>query len=130
MVAWYGQGVITDRSVEHLGASDACVIAYRKMLRDQIQIVQDGGQPMNVFTDPATIHRPELALAPPDVEGETLVSGGRTDSNSLYYRSNFHKVSKGGWLYLDDDVDRYCPDRDTIIELYRRTEEFIDSQRR
>ncbi len=130
MVAWYGQGVITDRSVEHLGASDACVIAYRKMLRDQIQIVQDGGQPMNVFTDPATIHRPELALAPPDVEGATLVSGGRTDNNSLYYRSNFHKVSKGGWLYLDDDVDRYCPDRDTIIELYRRTEEFIDSQRR
>ena len=28
-----------------------------------------------------------------------------------------------GWLYLDDDIDRYCPDRDTVVELYRRASE-------
>ena len=42
---------------------------------------------------------------------------------SSYYRSNFHKMSKGGWLYIDDDGDRYCPDRDLIVELYRKSEE-------
>jgi hypothetical protein len=38
------------------------------------------------------------------------------------YRGNYHKRSKGGWLYIDDDADRYCPDRETIVELYAKTE--------
>ena len=39
----------------------------------------------------------------------------------MLYRGNFHKISKGGWLYIDDDADRYCPDRDIIIDLYAKT---------
>ncbi len=122
MVAWHGQGEIADRTQEHLGVSDACVIAYRQMLSDQIQVVRDGGEPMNVFRDPADIERPELALDPEDIDGMSLITGGRSDTGgAAFYRSNFHKVSKGGWLYLDDDVDKFCPDRTTIIELYRQT---------
>ncbi|MEE8518946.1 MAG: Rieske 2Fe-2S domain-containing protein [Dehalococcoidia bacterium] len=129
MVAWYGQGEVADRTQEHLGVSDACVIAYRKLLKEQIEIVQKGGEPINVFRDPSTIERPELALVPESVD-MAPVGGGRSDGTgaTVYYRSNFHKVSQGGWLYLDDDVDRYCPDRDTIVELYRRTDELL-SQR-
>ena len=33
------------------------------------------------------------------------------------------QVSKGGWLYIDDDADRFCPDRDKVIELYQATED-------
>ena len=131
MVAWYGQGETADRTQEHLGVSDACVIAYRQMLKEQIQVVRDGGEPMNVFRNPADIESPELALDPEGIEGMTLVSGGRPDATSaLFYRSNFHKMSKGGWLYLDDDVDKFCPDRSTIIELYRQADELGEAKQR
>ncbi len=121
MMAWYEQGEITDRTQEHLGVSDACVIAYRQMLRDQIKVVRDGGEPINVFRDPATIDRPELALDPPEIDRVTQENVAA--KQATVYRSNFHQMSKGGWLYLDDDIDRYCPDRDTVVELYRRADE-------
>jgi 5,5'-dehydrodivanillate O-demethylase len=132
MVAWHGQGEIADRTQEHLGVSDACVIAYRQMLRDQINVVREGGEPMNVFRDPATIDGPELALDPVDVDGMSLINAGRTGDSggASFYRSNFHKVSKGGWLYLDDDVDKFCPDRSTIIDLYRQADELGEAKQR
>lgn len=121
MVAWYAQGEITDRGQEHLGTSDAGVIAYRKLLREQIDIALDGGEPINVFRDPLTNDRLELAI--PGSEGVSPLSGGGIGSAAGYYRSNFHKRSKAGWLYIDDDADRFCPDRDVIVELYRKAEE-------
>ena len=120
MVAWYEQGEITDRTAEHLGVSDACVLAYRKLLREQIEIVLDGGEPINVFRDPATNDRLELNVPGGKEEAPSIAGVGRA---AAYYRSNFHKVSKGGWMYIDDDADRYCPDRDVLVDLYRKTEE-------
>jgi 5,5'-dehydrodivanillate O-demethylase len=119
MVAWTEQGEIMDRSQEHLGQSDACVIAYRKMLEQQIDIVQGGGEPMNVFREGDA---ESLELEIPGNEGIAPVLG-TTVGAQLDYRGNFHKVSKGGWLYIDDDADRYCPDKATIVELYRRSEQ-------
>lgn len=123
MVAWYGQGEITDRTQEHLATTDLSVIEHRRLLREQIERVLDGGEPINVFRDPAQNESIEMALyARPDAE-----QGGREFRNQAstasYYRSNFHKVSKGGWYYIDDDADRFCPDRELIIELYRKSEE-------
>ena len=37
---------------EHLYEGDTVVIAYRQMLKEQIEIVQRGGDPMNVMRDP------------------------------------------------------------------------------
>ncbi|MCY4583649.1 MAG: Rieske 2Fe-2S domain-containing protein [Chloroflexi bacterium] len=122
MIAWWSQGEVADRTQEHLGVSDACVIAYRNLLKEQIKVVQDGGEPMNVFRDPSTIERPERALEQ-DSETATQVLMSRGTRGTVSYRANYHKVSKGGWLYIDDDVDRYCPDRDTIVRLYREAEE-------
>jgi len=48
-----GQGAILDRTRETLGESDRGIIVFRKLLEDQIKIVQGGGDPMNVFRDPA-----------------------------------------------------------------------------
>lgn len=122
MVAWYAQGEVTDRAEEHLGVSDACVIAYRKLLKEQIDIVMEGGEPINVFRDSAKAERPELRI--PSRSGYEPF-GRATLSAAGFYRSNYHKMSKGGWLYIDDDADRYCPDRDLIVELYRKTEEMM-----
>ncbi len=52
--AWASQGAITPRWTEHLGESDKGIILYRRLLREQMKIVADGGDPMNTFRDPET----------------------------------------------------------------------------
>ncbi|HLG70348.1 MAG TPA: Rieske 2Fe-2S domain-containing protein [Chloroflexota bacterium] len=53
IVMWYTQGAIANRSEEHLGLSDRGIILYRKLLRENLERVQRGEDPMNVFRDPA-----------------------------------------------------------------------------
>src|SRR5207249_2227103 len=50
--AWASQGAITPRWTEHLGESDKGIILYRRLLREQMKIVEEGGDPMNTFRDP------------------------------------------------------------------------------
>ena len=50
-VAWATQGPIAQRSKERLGASDIGIILFRKLLDEQIDVVADGGDPLNVFRD-------------------------------------------------------------------------------
>jgi 5,5'-dehydrodivanillate O-demethylase len=52
-MAWETQGPITDRTQEHLGASDRGIVMFRRLLKEQIEIVQKGGEPMGVIRDPA-----------------------------------------------------------------------------
>jgi 5,5'-dehydrodivanillate O-demethylase len=52
-MAWETQGAIVDRSAEHLAVSDTGVVMLRKLLDEQIAIVERGGEPMNVLRDPA-----------------------------------------------------------------------------
>jgi 5,5'-dehydrodivanillate O-demethylase len=51
-MAWETQGPVTDRSKELLGESDRGITAFRKMLREQIEIVMRGGDPMALVRDP------------------------------------------------------------------------------
>ena len=51
-LVFVAQGEIADRTAERLGETDRGIILYRQLLREQIEIVADGGQPMNVFRDP------------------------------------------------------------------------------
>jgi 5,5'-dehydrodivanillate O-demethylase oxygenase subunit len=65
-----GQGPITDRSIEHLAASDRGVTMYRELLREAITAVEGDRDPMNVFRDPADDRIVELdthmfAFTPP-----------------------------------------------------------------
>jgi 5,5'-dehydrodivanillate O-demethylase len=127
MVAWYEQGEITDRTKEHLYEGDKVVIAYRQMLKEQIEIVQRGGEPMNVMRDPA-----ENVPWVPTLEGwpaATIEAATRTSlpwrQRTTSYRFNFHKVSKAGWKYIEDDVDRYCPDRELILKLYEEADRLM-----
>ena len=45
-MAWETQGVTADRTKENLGASDRGIVLLRKTLREQIAIVEQGGDPM------------------------------------------------------------------------------------
>jgi 5,5'-dehydrodivanillate O-demethylase len=51
-MAWETQGRIYDRSQEHTGASDYGIATIRKMLLEQIDVVQEGGDPMGLIRDP------------------------------------------------------------------------------
>lgn len=50
-MAWETQGAITDRTQEHLGVGDEGIILLRKVLREQIDIVRKGGEPLGVLRD-------------------------------------------------------------------------------
>jgi 5,5'-dehydrodivanillate O-demethylase len=49
---WYTQGDVADRAGEHLGRSDQGVITYRNLLRENMEKVERGQDPMNVFRNP------------------------------------------------------------------------------
>lgn len=51
-MAWETQGPLTDRGQEHLGAGDEGIIALRKLLREQIERVQQGLDPIGMIRDP------------------------------------------------------------------------------
>ena len=40
--AWVMQGPVSDRTTEHLGATDVGIIMFRKMMEEQIKIVENG----------------------------------------------------------------------------------------
>ena len=51
-LVWESQGALADRSREHLGVSDRGIVMLRKLLKEQIEIVRDGGDPIGIIRDP------------------------------------------------------------------------------
>jgi 5,5'-dehydrodivanillate O-demethylase len=51
-MAWETQGGRYDRSQENLGTSDVGIAMFRRLLREQIEIVRNGGEPMGLIRDP------------------------------------------------------------------------------
>jgi 5,5'-dehydrodivanillate O-demethylase len=51
-LAWETQGPIADRSREHLSYSDRGVVLLRRVLKEQIERVQRGEDPLGVIRDP------------------------------------------------------------------------------
>ena len=51
-MAWETQGPRTDRTQEHLGVGDEGIIELRKLLREQIERVQHGLDPIGIIRDP------------------------------------------------------------------------------
>ena len=93
-MAWVSQGPIADRTKERLGASDKGVIMFRELLSQQIALVEDGGEPMNVFRDPKTNARvnvtPGMAHLWSGVARITCSCNGSTDPLSI-------RPSSGKW---------------------------------
>jgi 5,5'-dehydrodivanillate O-demethylase len=52
-MAWETQGPLADRAKEHLGEADRGIIMFRKLLRDQIEAVKNGDDPIGTNRDPA-----------------------------------------------------------------------------
>jgi len=116
-IAWWSQGGLVDRSKEKLGRTDTPVIFLRRQLAEQIKIVEEGGDPMNVFRDPATM--PEILFGGGNPSEEWIapdwVSRARFNSNNN--RLNYHK---GG---AQRESDRYGSAVPLVAELHRRIED-------
>ncbi|MGH9056624.1 MAG: Rieske 2Fe-2S domain-containing protein, partial [Acidimicrobiales bacterium] len=108
MAAWWSQGAITDRTAERLGATDEAVRRFRKLLEEQMQRVEAGLDPMNVFRDPASVG--EIIHLKPRIDGR------RDDTGLVGYRSMYHKG------YFHDDADRYGPALPLVVDLMARAE--------
>jgi 5,5'-dehydrodivanillate O-demethylase len=50
-IAWETQGPIADRTIERLGVSDTGIVMRRRLMHEQIEVVQDGGEPIAVFRE-------------------------------------------------------------------------------
>jgi 5,5'-dehydrodivanillate O-demethylase len=70
-MAWETQGAIVDRSVERLGYSDRGIVMVRQMIKEQIEIVQRGGNPRGLVWEPAanTCIELEAMTSPRDEQG-------------------------------------------------------------
>jgi 5,5'-dehydrodivanillate O-demethylase len=53
IMVWVQQGPIAERNLERLAESDKGIILFRRLLKEQLAIVEDGGDPMCVFRDAA-----------------------------------------------------------------------------
>jgi 5,5'-dehydrodivanillate O-demethylase len=100
MVLWSSQGELLDRTRENLGPSDDGLLLYRRVLQQQVSIVEDGGEPMNVFRHAADMG-PSVELQP---RYAPLPAPGGFDPERL-----------------EDDVEQYSPAVSQITELYRKS---------
>lgn len=86
IIAWVGQGTVSDRENEHLGASDEGVIQLRKRFLRDLRVIEDGGDPKGILRDPSRNHAIPL---PRTSGGEPLVArrppGRRFTVSALYY---------------------------------------------
>ncbi len=62
-MAWETQGKITDRSRELLGHTDRGIALYRRLLRQQIDTVEKGGEPKGIIRDPALAERIDIQIS-------------------------------------------------------------------
>ena len=103
-LVWKAQGAITDRSKEVLGRTDLPIQFLRRQLDEQIGIVENGGEPLNVFRkDPGILHG----------SGQIPEAQEQVSQN---YRRMYHKG------FASDDADRYGPAIDLVKQLHQRIE--------
>ncbi|MEK9659547.1 MAG: Rieske 2Fe-2S domain-containing protein, partial [Chloroflexota bacterium] len=81
--AWTSQGPRTKRHLEKLGQSDIGILLYRRMLTEQMELVEAGGEPMNVFRDPA---KNDIIWLPYDRMDDEVIEGRRSIPKKASHR--------------------------------------------
>jgi 5,5'-dehydrodivanillate O-demethylase len=107
-LVWTAQGEVLDRSEEILGRTDIPIVFMRRQLDEQIKVVENGGTPMNVFTES------------PDVIYGRGYPPEENNPDRILKTKFRHMYHKGFGI---DDADRYGPALDLVKDLHRRIEE-------
>ena len=85
MIAWITQGGVADRTQEALGLSDKGIILYRRQLKEQLEKVQAGQDPINVFRDPAKNVYIKLRLEDSKLNSGSFRAGPRRQGGATKY---------------------------------------------
>lgn len=111
IIAWVGQGTVSDRQNEHLGASDEGVIMLRRQfLNDLKKLEETGADPKAILRDPSRNHAMYLPRSGGGVrfnERSRLGPVRRPSVYSLYY---------GLPDDLRDDIERVIAERSAKLE--------------
>jgi 5,5'-dehydrodivanillate O-demethylase len=103
--AWASQGPIARRELERLGQSDIGIIMYRELLKEQIEAVARGEDPLEVYRDPSQnrcIDIPQEAIAATYTSRTAMAMSGRIALGSAY--------------------ERFSPMRAQLLALYQEAE--------
>ncbi|MBI67493.1 MAG: Rieske (2Fe-2S) protein [Chloroflexi bacterium] len=119
-VGWWSQGPLTDRTAENLGRTDIPVVFLRKQIDENIKIVEDGGDPMNVFRDPTQMGGILYGGGAP---AETWTDPNWAKNSVELNRNTRAQYHKGGATW---ESDRYGPAIPLVGELHRRMEEAVE----
>ncbi|MBM2811559.1 MAG: phthalate 4,5-dioxygenase [Chloroflexi bacterium] len=83
-----GEGLIQDRTQEHLGYTDRAIVALRQMLLSAVRDVQEGRDPPHVVRDPAANHFADIEVT------QGLVPS--SDSWRGFWKRDFASVGRSG----------------------------------
>ncbi len=78
-MAWESQGRITDRGRENLGVGDQGIAQYRRLLREQIDRVEAGEEPLGMIRDPAINQRIVIEVSTGQRRVARQLAAGSTD---------------------------------------------------
>ena len=99
---------------------------FRKLLMEQMKVVQDGGDPMNVYRDPARNERIDLPvnIGPGPITRDPFSERG-DHRISLSEMGDMTAVLGGdaGFKLSHYHMDRYSPVLNQLLDIYRRYEE-------
>jgi 5,5'-dehydrodivanillate O-demethylase len=97
IMCWITQGAISDRTGERLGTTDKGIILYRQVLKEQIEKVNRGEDPLAVMRDPAKNQMIELPL----------------ERHKHHFSSGFAAITMRFQT-------KFCPVVDELIDLFSK----------
>lgn len=89
-VAWVGQGVIADRTQEHLGTSDVGILMLRKRFLSDLEAIARGEDPKAVIRDPEVNRCVGLPIAE-----RKLLTEGMTRDELLKHPIHGRQLTEG-----------------------------------
>jgi 5,5'-dehydrodivanillate O-demethylase len=95
-LAWVGQGVIADRTQEHLGASDQGIVAIRRRFFAEMEAVAAGAEPKGTIRDPSKNVQVKLPMVYRDhiVQSRTIEEIMAHPTLKLFYGSYVYQVGQ------------------------------------
>lgn len=118
--AWYSQGDIAQRQLEKLGFSDIGIILYREMLVEQMERVERGEDPIEVYRDPS---QNEMIVIPTErIREEDTRS---VDRATLVQRQASGNGLDGGRAAVQYVQRRYYPAGDLVRAAQRDAAERV-----
>ncbi|GAB7389142.1 aromatic ring-hydroxylating dioxygenase subunit alpha [Bacillaceae bacterium] len=102
IMCWITQGAIADRTTERLGTTDKGIILFRQLLKEQIDKVERGEDPIGVIRDPEKNKFIELPL----------------ERNKHHYSDGFAHITKRFQT-------RFCPVVEDLIEFFSKEKEAV-----